>query len=1798
MIKESKFRFLIVLAVLTCIALLSGFVNPVYSDSEILLKWDESTGSVIVSWSPNSEPDLAGYKIYYGVESFTKVVNVGNTTSYSIGDLTAGNTYIFAVTAYDDSRNESEYSNTVSFEVKDTEGPEIVSVFCIKNDLVEVQFNEKLDTVSANIEANYSINNGIVVQSATLNSDGKTVQLKTLKHEIGEYILSVTGVKDASEFSNAINPDYSQMNYTWEGEDVTLPYLSAYEIISESYISLKFSEPMADSTITNKLNYVFDPPLNIFNITRNDSCNLITLKTQDHTLAENYTLTISNLRDIAGNKMNTTNVKYQMASGDTTAPRLIAARIQESRKELILDFSEAIEKESAEKIVNYVISPSIDIISATLHSSKQSVTLSTKEHDSGKYTITVYGISDMAVPSNTLISDQCTYEVVFDTMRPSLDSLVVKSKNILELRFSERLDQNTAQDRSNYIINPLRDIYEATLDVTQKNVQLLTQDHSSGNYQLSLSNVMDLASNTINPVSVEYSFEEPDRSPPLLKEVVLHGLDLLELVFNEPLERITAENISNYSIDNIVIEGASLTGDSLNHVYLSTSDHTPGESYIVTVNNVNDNSPAHNTIQSNTQMSYDCPLLDQSPPRLVSVELQGFTFLILKFSEVIESSSIIDTSRFSIYPSINVTDVSLDIYGKIIYLKTENHQMGVDYTVTVQGITDKAGNEIGTENQQQYSCVSTDNQPPVLLRAEALSDAAVELKFSEALNLSSAMNVSNYSIDKEISVKKVRVSNSRQYVYLTTSQHQNGTYAVTVKDLIDLSGNRMQASQQMNYQYVPEDNTPPKISRVQVTNETSVEVIFNEPVNAETAENISNYSIDQDISISSAKLDVRMTCVILHTTKHERGDYILSVKNITDVHNNVIESNTIKNYTYAPEDNEPPYILSANLENSHKLVISFNEDLDLSTAMNESNYAINKNISVKGILSFMSKKVVLETSEHSPGTYTLTVNGIRDASENKNYIQPYSQKEYSWSPIDTTAPSLLSVDLRNLYALDLKFSEPLREDEARDINNYIITPPVKIEQALLLSSFDVVHLMTEKHEKGSYTIEVKNVYDRAFTPNIIDKNNSKVYACIPPDTAAPHLSELRLNTSKHISIVFNEPVTRNTAENISNYSITPDIVITDAYLLSSFKEVRLETSDHKVGQRYLIEIRGIEDRSPSSNKLSEPILHTYTYNLPDIEPPELSLAKLREINRLELVFSEPIEKKSGENRENYKIKAMNQGYYIDIYDAHLDTSTFKKVYLQTSDHMPGIEYSVCAENIKDRAFSPNIIEPGKWINYTMGTSNSTAPSTNPEVARLDVISQKKMRVLFTKTINKETAEDYTNYFIDGNITIKSAELDTTGLRVELETTEHSIGSPYSVSMSNIYDATAEHNELITKEPVKYIIGKNGVSVNSLNKNDYQLNISDIGEKVYIDRSYTIEQMPQFLQGAIQIKTRNNDKQESGSAFLSFEIKGDATVYLAYDKRIPQKPEWLKEWEITGDQLKNSRNDLYQIYSREVSTKRFNISGNTGSMDDNMYLVFIKPHFYSKKVLHSLNRASYSINYVTVGDRYYIDRDYTLAYIPDSLKNLLWIQTANDDKQEREDDFLQFSLKCSSNVYIGFDANNPSLPRWLNNSKWIRYDGQITDSRGSQFDIYYTSEDSGKVVIGGNCGGPEDNMYFVIIKPFEDIGIPGDSRVPGYFTLRQNYPNPFNPSTEIPITKIEYTIEKGNKQKDNVTLKIYNILGQLVKDFDLSARDMTVGYHSVTWDGTDFTGKPVASGVYFYTIQQGHYATTEKMLLLR
>lgn len=74
-----------------------------------------STASLL--WDPNTETNLAGYRVYIGVASraYNTNIDVGNATNWPITNVATGVLHFFAVTAYDTEGLESDFSEEVSY---------------------------------------------------------------------------------------------------------------------------------------------------------------------------------------------------------------------------------------------------------------------------------------------------------------------------------------------------------------------------------------------------------------------------------------------------------------------------------------------------------------------------------------------------------------------------------------------------------------------------------------------------------------------------------------------------------------------------------------------------------------------------------------------------------------------------------------------------------------------------------------------------------------------------------------------------------------------------------------------------------------------------------------------------------------------------------------------------------------------------------------------------------------------------------------------------------------------------------------------------------------------------------------------------------------------------------------------------------------------------------------------------------------------------------------------------------------------------------------------------------------------------------------------------------------------------------------------------------------------------------------------------------------------------------------------------------------------------------------------------
>jgi len=181
------------------------------------------------------------------------------------------------------------------------------------------------------------------------------------------------------------------------------------------------------------------------------------------------------------------------------------------------------------------------------------------------------------------------------------------------------------------------------------------------------------------------------------------------------------------------------------------------------------------------------------------------------------------------------------------------------------------------------------------------------------------------------------------------------------------------------------------------------------------------------------------------------------------------------------------------------------------------------------------------------------------------------------------------------------------------------------------------------------------------------------------------------------------------------------------------------------------------------------------------------------------------------------------------------------------------------------------------------------------------------------------------------------------------------------------------------------------------------------------------------------------------------------------------------------------------------------------------------------------------------------------------------------------------------------------------------DQDLLASTGGETPLFHTWADkAGEVtvanaVINGssvNGGGDIVRLTFKVLREFEDnarfeiangliadpnqlsnsavvAGLLEIQSTPTEFALLQNFPNPFNPET---------TIQYNLSESVDVTLHIYNVVGQVVRT--LVSERQAAGRYRVQWSGMDDRSVPVSSGIYFYEIRAGKNKDVRKLMLLK
>ena len=192
------------------------------------------------------------------------------------------------------------------------------------------------------------------------------------------------------------------------------------------------------------------------------------------------------------------------------------------------------------------------------------------------------------------------------------------------------------------------------------------------------------------------------------------------------------------------------------------------------------------------------------------------------------------------------------------------------------------------------------------------------------------------------------------------------------------------------------------------------------------------------------------------------------------------------------------------------------------------------------------------------------------------------------------------------------------------------------------------------------------------------------------------------------------------------------------------------------------------------------------------------------------------------------------------------------------------------------------------------------------------------------------------------------------------------------------------------------------------------------------------------------------------------------------------------------------------------------------------------------------------------------------------------------------------FQTAAEVLNAADRNDDGIPNDdINIVGWVN----ATDTHFEDTTIFQDID------VGSTRFDPLTTRYFYAVVPVDAIGIMGMPSIdpngitpifnppdipaaPMQTRLFQSYPNPFNPDVWIPY-------ELG--EDASVSVEIYNISGQLVRTLQvgMKKRGQYISRDkAVYWDGRTQLGERATSGVYFYVLKAGDYASMRKMAILK
>lgn len=590
----------------------------------------------------------------------------------------------------------------------------IREVKAISNSKVQVVFEEAVTASDVDDEALYDIGK-LDIKSIDIKNESTVIINTAAMSENTMYTL-----------------EFNSKSHSFRGvkKDSNPPRLLEVVCKDSELVELSFDRILDNGSAQNSSTYEITG-LNIKSAELDSTNTKVRLRAEGIQTGRSYELKIYNIKN--GDGINTKLITKRFSGKkDSSAPKLKKLTILNNvRLRLEFEDSNGLDKTTAQDTGNYSITYSEGTLGIEEVQVKdrdndglwETVELVTESQETGKtYTLEIENIRDGSTLGNIISR---TLKEKFRG-KPSDNSGPKVGRNpktignrVVEIVFNDAnaLDLETVYDTENYKLEDI-DIEEIRLKSTEdlysergRTVLLFTSEmERNESYTLEISGIADEFGNVMSENSKKYRFRgsDDDRTPPYITSVECIDSRTIELNFDNILDEVSAENISNYRIDGLSLVTKATLQDNERTVRLTASSLSTDKSHTISLNGIRDISGNVMT-NVNVNLYYNGNLNDDDPPEVSYIEALSKSELWIHFDEeVYATAARMKTSDLSFEQVGEVIDE-----GMTIVMKPSKPMKNEEYTVTsLTGIWDLRSNAYDLEDDLDFYGTDIENDPP------------------------------------------------------------------------------------------------------------------------------------------------------------------------------------------------------------------------------------------------------------------------------------------------------------------------------------------------------------------------------------------------------------------------------------------------------------------------------------------------------------------------------------------------------------------------------------------------------------------------------------------------------------------------------------------------------------------------------------------------------------------------------------------------------------------------------------------------------------------------------------------------------------------------------------------------------------------------------------------------------------------------------------------------------------------------------------------------------------------------------